>query len=226
MAFDIDIFRTHFSNNNEVSKADKFDVFISLPPIVARTSGYSTRELALQCDIAELPGRDIQMIEYRHYGFTRRVPHINQYGHITFNFICTGQFTEKQLFDTWLDTMIPQQTGLVKYAEQDDGTSVYESQIEINQYDQQGNLVYTAKLLDAIPTSVSPLSLDWSNDSIHKLSVTFAYRKWFTDDLVIPTGKDFPINNYIPPESQISDNFPSPLPPGSDASNDNSTENA
>jgi hypothetical protein len=181
MPVSIDSFRSFYSSSNEVSKADKFDVFISLPQQVAQGSGYGIAELAMQCEVSELPGKDVIMIEYRHYGFTKRIPHMNQYNHINFSFYCTGDLVEKKLFDRWMDLLIPADTGLVNYPEDAQGNRTYEADIQVNQYDQQGNMIYQVTLIDAIPTSMTPMGQNWNDDSVHRLNVSFAYRKWTSD---------------------------------------------
>jgi hypothetical protein len=203
--FDITAFRNHFSNHNEVSKTDKFDVSIAIPQQVSDTSGYGMRELALQCEVSELPGRDISLIEYRHYGFTKRIPHINQYNHITFTFFCTGDLVEKKLFDRWMDLMVPAQTGLVNYAEDDSGIPVYESDIILNQYTNSGALAYSVTLVSALPTSVAALGQSWADDSVHRLSVTFAYLKWTSNQTTMGTNQSSsPINDIINNFANIS----------------------
>lgn len=179
---DIDSFRTHFSNHLEVSKSDKFDVYIPIPDAVA--GEVSMEDLALQCEVSELPGKDINMIEFRHYGFTRRIPHINQYNHISFTFICAGDLLEKRLFDRWMDFMCPAQTGIVRYPMDNTGQFVYASQIAINQRDNMNNIAYTINLFNAMPISVSPMSQSWQDDSIHRLTVTFAYEKWTSSETI------------------------------------------
>ena len=197
MAFDINTFRQNLNNYDEVSRSDKFDVFITVPTQVAAGSGYGMQQLSLQCEVSELPGRDIQMIEYRHYGFTKRIPHLNQYSHVSFTFYCTGNMIEKQLFDRWLDIMVPANTALVSYPDDGSGTPVYESDIIINQYDTQGNKVYDVTLQQAVPTSVSPMTLDWNNDQIHRLTVSFAFLKWFNNQTTYGSSSTSgPVSNF------------------------------
>lgn len=175
-SFDIDSFRTHFANHLETSRTDKFDVWINIPQAVAQ--GVSMQDLSLQCEISELPGKDINMIEFRHYGFTKRIPHINQYNHITFTFICAGDLFEKQLFDRWMDFMLPAQTGIIEYPQDSTGNFIYAAQIMINQRDNLNNIAYQVQLFNAMPVGISPMSQSWQDDSVHRLSVTFAYEKW------------------------------------------------
>jgi hypothetical protein len=198
--FSIDDFRMNFSKNNEVSKTDKFDVYFTIPTQVSSGSSYGMRELSLQCEVSELPGRDVSMIEYRHYAFIKRIPHINQYGQITFTFYCTGALLEKKLFDRWMDLMIPVDTGLVNYSEDNSGSPLYETTIAINQYDQSRNLIYTVNLISALPISVSNMGQNWADDSIHRLSVTFAFLKWTSDQTTASTNQvpssDAPVTNF------------------------------
>lgn len=179
--FNIDEFRTNLSAHGEVARMDKFNVVIIVPPVVQLASGTSLRELSLQCEVSELPARDVTHIEYRHYGYIRRIPHTNQYGQATFTFIVSGDMWEKRLFDRWLDIMTPTNSGLVSYPLDAQGNQIYEAPITINQYNANGQWIYGAQLIDAIPTSISPLGLDWSSDQPHKLTVTFNFRKWFSD---------------------------------------------
>lgn len=205
MAFNIQDFISNLDGNNQISKSDLFDVFIQLPTQVSQGTGYGMQQLSLQCEVSELPGRDITLIEYRHYAFIKRIPHMNQYGHTTFTFICTGNLIEKQLFDRWLDLMVPVDTGLVNYPLDDNNNSLYESQIGINQYDVAGNLIYTINLIDAIPTSVTSMALDWNNDQVHRLSVTFAYPKWTSNQTVYGAAQSPQINNI---QSNYTNNSP------------------
>jgi hypothetical protein len=178
MAFNVYDFLSNIENANEVAKADKFDVVFALPQQL--TGPYGPVELALTCEASELPGIDITPIEYRHHAFIKRIPHHISYSPVTFTFYCTGQMLEKQFFDMWTDFCIPKATGLVNYRLDNLGNPQYESSVTVNQYDQVGNRTYFAQLDEAWPISVSALNLNWSDDSIHRVTVTMVYTKWLT----------------------------------------------
>lgn len=180
MAFKINDFRTHFSKNNEFARADKFEAWITVSnPILQKMMG--TKELALQCEISELPGRAASMIEFRHHAFVNRIPHYNVFQDVNFTFYCNGNMTEKKFFDQWMDLMVPVQTGLVNYFDE----TAYATEIKIKQYgntvgkDGKPEVIYECTLIDAIPTSIAPLALNWQDDSIQRLQVNFAYKKWY-----------------------------------------------
>jgi len=188
MAFNVNEFTTHFGKYEDFAKTDKFDVSITIPNALT-SLGFGTRELSFQCEAAELPGKNITMIEYRHYAFTQRIPHQIIYPEIALTFYCNGQLEEKKFFDAWLDTMIPSNTGLVNYYSDDNGSMNYSAPVTINQYSQRANengsprLIYGCQLIDAIPTSIASLPLNWAEDSVHRLQVTFAYKKWTNIEL-------------------------------------------
>lgn len=195
--FNIDQFRTNLTAHREVAKVDKFDVTI-LIPIILQQYGQAS-DLVLQCEAAEFPGRDITMIEYRHYGFIRRIPHQNQYGQASFTFYCAGDMWEKKMFDQWMESMIPTNTGLVSYPEDQNGGHRYDTSIFVNQYDMTGALQYQVKLEEAMPTSISPLGANWQSDDIHRLSVNFVFKKWSTVDTKNATasGPLASVNNFV-----------------------------
>lgn len=177
---DINSLIAHYAKYGDAAKTDKFDVNISLPSNLA-AGDFRSGELALQCENAEIPNVDIVPIEYRHYGFTRRIPHHLQYSPLSLTFYCNSEMTEKKLFDSWINLCIPNADGLVQYREDDAGYRNYESVIKINQYNMQGQLRYYAEMQDAFPISLSQMNMNWGDDSIHRLTVTFAFTKWITD---------------------------------------------
>jgi hypothetical protein len=220
--FNVDDFRNNISAHNDLAKADKFNMVMMLPRAIQLAMGTQLRDLTFQCETSELPSRDINLIEFRHYGFIKRIPHQNQYGQASFTFICTGDMWEKRLFDAWLDVMVPVNSGLVTYPLDQNGNPQYMTSIYCNQYDTSGNPIYSVQLIDAMPTSISQLSQNWNDDSYHRLVVTFAFRKWLSDSTIaqVPpvdfgtaTGRALvtpanPINNQTNNPGGLSVNLP------------------
>ena len=259
MAFNVTEFRNHFSKYNEFARADKFEVWITVPAGI-NDSTFQTKELAFQCEAAELPGKDVNMVEYRHYGFIQRMPHHIAFPQITLSFYCNGALEERKFFDRWFNAMLPTSTGLVNYYAEENGVPNYATNIAIRQYGtigeddpeeipevkvQEGKtldrrlldavvnkvvntavdkylgpigqfaqygdqlkkakqqpvttskpkLIYECILEDAVPLSMSSMPLNWSDDSIHRMQVTFGYKKWKSsaEDQFVPTPPD---NNY------------------------------
>lgn len=224
MAFNINGFISHIDQYNQLARTNLFDVRIPVPRILlgvdtnqSSSLGFGTEQLALVCEAAELPGRSINMIEYRHHAFTERVPHIINYTDIALTFLCTNTFSEKKFFERWMWEMVPStgdNTGLVRYY-RDEAGPVFASDIVIRQYDgvslskivqREGNAlekgieaikqllgdrkegkpdsyattpspIYSVKLIEAIPTSIASMPLNWSDDGFHRLQVNFTFKR-------------------------------------------------
>lgn len=209
--FGISDFMYNIEQNDEVAYADLFNVTINLPPRIG--DHYGARQLALTCEQAELPGVEIQPVTYRHYGFTKYLPRSLQYGQLALTFYVTGAMMEKRVFDDWINMCIGfsgNGPGLISYRFTPDGsTRVYESDIQINQYDKAGNPTYWARAMDCFPTSVQQMNLSWSDQGqAHRLSVNFVFTKWLTD-AHNPDGEQVPtmVTNYTNQPTQQVESF-------------------
>lgn len=126
MAFNVNKFITNFDKHGGYAKSSKFEVRIALPPAV--TGLGSTEELALQCEAAELPGYAVNTSESKIYGAPTYVAATPSFSEIQMTFICSGDFWEKKLFDSWIDYIIPKNSYLVQYKQN------YQTNITIFQY--------------------------------------------------------------------------------------------
>ena len=43
--------------------------------------------------------------------------------------------------------------------------------------------IYSVSFFEAFPTAIAPMSVNWADDGIHRLPVTFRYEYWMTVDL-------------------------------------------
>jgi hypothetical protein len=157
-------------------------------------SGGYARNLSFQCETAELPGRTLATFDARTYGPSKKYPYQTTYEDLNLTFICMNNLPsrsgrgsqnltglpEKRFFDNWMNVINPINTYNFEYK---DG---YSTKISIIQYDimstdnsPNNNAVnYTVDFIEAFPISVNQLPLNWADDSILKLTVTFAYTRW------------------------------------------------
>lgn len=239
MAFNINNFIAHTNKTGDYARSDKFEVEISVPKIM-EDSDYASfgPSLTFQCEATELPGRNVNMIEYRHHALVERIPHYNTFDNINLTFYCNDSFLEKKFFDDWINSMVPINTGLATYKQNDSYEELFTSTIKIKQYslifgklpearEKKSDLfpkskaislikkvvpdkvrtvinfldnldlgesttveplnikpMYKCILVEAIPTAISPLQLNWGGGGdIHRLSVNFAYKLWKTEDV-------------------------------------------
>ena len=145
----------------------------------SRTSNASvSRNLALQCEAAELPGKTLATTDVKIYGPTFKVPYQTQYGDTSLTFLCTNDFYERKLFDRWMEAIMPTDTNNMRYPKGD--KSRYMTNIKIIQYDDFVKQIYAVELLDAFPIGVAPQALSWGDDAFHRLQISFAYQKYRT----------------------------------------------
>jgi hypothetical protein len=169
MAGSIADFKSSF--RKEVARSNRFDVFIPIPLGLSPFLGES-RALALRCENAQLPSRNLSTAPSKIYGVTEEYPYASTFDDVSLTFVVTEDMKEKNLFDSWMNYINPISTYNVKYKNQ------YAVPIVIRQYDLQNRLTMSVTLLDAYPKAVNQMDLDWASDAIHKVTVTFAYTSW------------------------------------------------
>ena len=184
MAFSPDAFRQHFAKHNDFAKASKFRVQILRSSLGDTIDAENVRGLSFQCEATELPGYSINTAEAKVYGASWQVATVPVYTELQLTFICASDMWEKKYFDDWMQSIIPTGYGSIgeesPHAEYRDK---YLSTIKIDQFAEyiDGSALtipYSVIVFDAFPTSIAPLPLNWGEDGLHRLSVTFKYWKW------------------------------------------------
>lgn len=181
MAFSVNQFRDHFAKHNDFAKTSKFDVRITAPSGL----GLNASDLRFQCEATELPGYTVNTVDGRYYGVANPVASFPTYADLTLTFICAGDFWEKKLFDKWMNLVIPFNDYNPRYK-----IEYVSPMIEINQFSEvakdesnTASVIYKVSFFEAFPTAIAPLSLNWADDAIHRLAVTFRYEWWNTGEL-------------------------------------------
>jgi len=161
------------SFQEDLARPSRFDVKINIP--LDLTPILNSKTLSLRCESATFPGRTIATTDLKIYGPVEKIPYSTTYDDISFTFIVTGNMLEKELFSAWLWKINPYDNWNFEYKEN------YVCDITITQYDITDNEIHSVSLVEAFPISINQLDLDWSNDNAyHKLTVTFAYKYWYT----------------------------------------------
>jgi hypothetical protein len=135
-----------------------------------------SRYLSLQCESAELPGKNLITDDVKIYGPTFKVPYQTQYSDTTLTFICTNDFYERKLFERWMEAIMPTDTNNLRYPKGEN--SKYMTEITIKQYNDDITQIFAAKLIDAYPIGITSQALSWGDDNFHRLSIQFAYQRY------------------------------------------------
>ena len=191
MPFNIDGFRSEINKQKGPAQPNKFRVLITGG--VLKNS--KARAVSMLCNQAVIPGRSYMTNEIRTHGPIRKAPYNTIYDDLQLGLYCTNNdLFPRDLFEEWQNAIIQTMTGRVNYFDQ------YVADIEIEQYDDEQNVIYACKFIDAYPMMVMPLALDWaSTNTVHNLNVTFAYRKWHIQPIPFsPFGNNLSINSLYP----------------------------
>jgi hypothetical protein len=220
--------KAHFSpqkfltnvNRLGLAKPNRFEVSIYFPGSLSKQLNIQTDTLSLFCDSAGLPSQNIGVKQQRIYGPAYQRPVSVDYGGegIPMTFLVDAGMQIKSVFDIWMSKIVdPIQYFIYEPAS-------YVSQLEIKQLDEQDNIVYTAILEDAFPRSVGMLELSNSvQNQVHKLNVTFAYRRW-TPVHNISNPINYPgVNTISIPGDKIQSSFMGGRPGYDEAGNEIST---
>lgn len=176
--FKPDDFLNNFTKHKDFAKISKFHVEITQPSawVSSRNSNIDFKDIRFQCEAAELPGYNINTVDSKIYGVPTPIAAFSSFNDITLTFICAGDLWEKKMFDYWMNLIVPMNVYNVRYKVD------YVSKITISQFYETGELSYRVNLINAFPINLSPLTLNWGDDGIHKLSVTFKYDYWATEN--------------------------------------------
>lgn len=159
-----------------VSHSSLFEVQFSVPLGITKVMqqwrpSFDPRILPVRCEMAELPGQQLMTSDNKTYGPTYKMPFQVMYNEMNLSFIVSSNMDERYFFDAWM--------GLIKTDSDNYGYyNDFVVPLTITQFDTAGNGVYRVRLINAFPTAVTPLTLNWQDSDVHKLSVTFAYERF------------------------------------------------
>jgi hypothetical protein len=154
------------------------------------------QDMVYLCEATQFPGRGFMTNENRYYGPSFQIPHQTSYEPIDMTFICRNRSLERQFFDDWMEKINPTNNFDFAYKNQ------YWAQITVFQLSDvakpfsvptQTNPnpeppapvpLYAWTIVEAFPTQIQAQAVDWAQQDILRLTVTFAYRYWYRD------GKD------------------------------------
>lgn len=177
MAFNINQFRSSFSNTGEVLSPAHFEVQV-LPPAGLASNGIELQNLSFRCEGASIPAKSIEQLERRTYGPRRKIAYRAVYDDITLTFIASANMKERKFFSDWMNLIqnsgeILNSNFNVKYYDS------YISNLILKMYDKCSYEVYRVNLFEAYPVNISPIELSWdARNQYVRFSVTFSYRYW------------------------------------------------
>jgi hypothetical protein len=160
-----------------VAKASHFEVQCSAPSNLVDLE----RDMMYRADTAEIPGRSLATFEHKfgNQGPITKLPYGQVFTDMTVSFLLSEDLREKQYFEIWQEFMYNTgafETGVGISKFKPKYYDNYTGSIIIRQYGSNGELRTICTLMDAYPLIISPITMNWANEELLKLNVTFAYR--------------------------------------------------
>ena len=149
MPFNINEFESSFKKNG-ASRTDLFEVLF--------TDG--DRDLSYRARSVNLPGRNVNVLEYFELGPEYKLGSFSNYQDISIQFICSEDLSEREYFLIWQDKIVGNhrnQNGLGYL--QENYYREYVRRFDINIYNESALLSKTVTIIDAFPTTVGDISL-------------------------------------------------------------------
>lgn len=179
-----------------LAKPNRFEVSITTPPCVQDIE--TARTVSMFCDQAYLPMYRILTSRQQLFGTPSFHPVGLDVGgeNASMQFYVDREMKVKRYFDSWVQGIIDPVTFTAKYREN------YVTDILISQLDEQDDVMYCVKLIDAWPMNVNALTLDQTAaNTVHKLTVSFVYKRW--EVIELPASAPESSKENIPSRIQI-----------------------
>jgi len=169
--FSLDRFRTEILTKG-LARSNRFEVIINPPVFLSQKYGDTISLLAEQ---ASLPMLNIASKSYKIFGPSYQRPFTSEYGGegMPMTFHVDSSMTVRNFFEDWMHAIVNPVTFTTSYQDQ------YIGSIEIRQIDEQDNITYAVRLLEAFPRNLNLMDLNHSSSNqTHRLNILFAYRYW------------------------------------------------
>lgn len=158
-------------------RPNQFQCAIVFPAIVPNggPAGQKTQFLAKS---SQLPSSTISSVPVSYRGRPVKFAGEREFQPWTIEVYTDTDFMVRNAFEAWIDTM--------QKASSTNGQllpSTYQSDLYVQALDRNDRIIKTYKFIDAFPTEVGSIALDWgTNNEIGTFSVTFDYNYFESSD--------------------------------------------
>ena len=152
--FSLDRFRTEILTKG-LARSNRFEVIINPPVFLSQKYGDTISLLAEQ---ASLPMLNIISKSYKIFGPSYQRPFTSEYGGegMPMTFHVDSSMTVRNFFEDWMHAIVNPVTFTTSYQDQ------YIGSIEIRQIDEQDNITYAVRLLEAFPRNLNLMDFSFS----------------------------------------------------------------
>jgi hypothetical protein len=172
--WNLDKFRSEVLGGAGLSRPNRFEVVITPPSKLSSSFGESYLS-SLYVEQASLPLLNLSVKSFKIFGPSYQRPISSEYGGegLSLTFHVDREMRIRKFFEEWMHIIVDPDKFTVGYQ------SDYIADVYIKQLDEQDNVTYEVKLIEAFPRSMNMLELNnGSTNQTHRLNVVFAYRNW------------------------------------------------
>jgi len=158
------------------ARANQFRVELGFPSFVAIGPVVGAKAMFL-CKAAQLPASTLENIAVSYRGRPINFAGERTFAPWTITIYNDTDFAIRNAMETWSNGIqnFGSTQGIVNPAD-------YQAQMNVHQLDRQGSVVKTYQFIDAYPTEVGTIELDYENgNAIETFTVTFTYNYFTTN---------------------------------------------
>jgi hypothetical protein len=190
MAFSINRFK------GEVQKGfltnNKFEMEI-LKPTALNDAGSITQKVKFFCEVAALPGVDINTHQVRYYGYGPNIARAvtAQFQKLPLSFLSDADGAVYKFFTNWTKTIVNYDSNPSYGATSYEGMTPYQLNYfenyasrlsHINVYSTDGQRKLRIALKDCFPIQLGAVQLNWNSKSeLKKIPVVLSYTDWYLE---------------------------------------------
>ncbi len=179
MAFSINNFRANLTGQG--ARPNLFEVTVPFPTAVA--TGEAGQKFTFMCKTSQFPGSDIASFDVPYFGRVIKLAGNRTFADWATTIINDEDFAVHAGLTNWMN-------GINSHAGNARTIKDTEYQVDalVTQYAKDGEIAKQITIINAWPTAVAPIELDWSsNDAIEDYAVTWQYDYWQVNDGVHQT---------------------------------------
>ena len=130
------------------------------------------RDVSLLCDSVNIPGKQILTLDRTTNKYTTKIPYGVLNEDVSMSFLLTNDYYMKSVFDSWHNLIVEADIYNIAYK------SDISTDVIIQQLDNEDRIIYSAKLVNAFPTTVNSVALSNSSENENlKVEVSFTYTR-------------------------------------------------
>jgi len=175
-----------------LARVNRYAVGFNVPPgLVGTVDPNDVRDVAMLCDEASIPGKQIMARSLRINALSEPRAHTMDFWNDTasFSFLIDNNWTARRFFEDWMTLCIgPGRTLEVgDYDQYISNVNIYSlaPAVKFNEkrpMNPTDDVLWGVKLIDAWPRSIIIMPVSYANTTIHRMTVTFMYKRWISLD--------------------------------------------